>query len=249
MDFLGPFRGRLPCQIPQAATRAADVAKQVLRRQIDFEVCASDGFDSEVWGPIVGLKWYSYSHSIYSGSNIRDSYFFGLWTIFILDIHMNIDMVILLYIHMNMSGNMDMGPLHSSVVCDVSSSLETSTARMRRSSGSSCWRAWSTTSSGQQLTRRTDSHGVSRELPWSPHPLGKIRINQTCFFFLWRPSELVHWVCLPAPSASAFCVGARSTAFYAGSRLKLSWVPARNLWRPSWSRICRTPSTRSLGEL
>ena len=97
---------------------------------------------------------------------------------------MNMDMVILLYIHMNMSGNMDMGPLHSSVVCDVSSSLETSTARMRRSSGSSCWRAWSTTSSGQQLTRRTDSHGVSRELPWSPHPLGKIRINQTCFFFM-----------------------------------------------------------------
>ena len=96
---------------------------------------------------------------------------------------MNMDMVILLYIHMNMSGNMDMGPLHSSVVCDVSSSLETSTARMRRSSGSSCWRAWSTTSSGQQLTRRTDSHGVSRELPWSPHPLGKIRINQTCFFY------------------------------------------------------------------
>lgn len=39
---------------------------------------------------------------------------------------MNMDMVILLYIHMNMSGNMDMGPCHSSVVCDVSSSLEIS---------------------------------------------------------------------------------------------------------------------------
>ena len=45
------FEADFSARSPQAATRAADVAKQVLRRQIDFEVCASDGFDSEVLGP------------------------------------------------------------------------------------------------------------------------------------------------------------------------------------------------------
>ena len=50
MDHVGSISRQTSLPDPQAATRAADVAKQVLRRQIDFEV-ASDGFDSEVLGP------------------------------------------------------------------------------------------------------------------------------------------------------------------------------------------------------